>query len=269
MEPPRPLEQIKRETKAAYRAPHLRKNNFARTDQIDILDNVGIGGAYHHDGPYDATLASRNRDKRYAPVEAVKETNMAALRATPHERIQDSLKHHVPLSGTAEVPSGMPDRFGRVLEFEEGDDLMRDADAPGGPYRRYDHITYHPDDLKGKGEPSYTYERDHKTRKHGKSKSMGGSSSSGTNVYEMQPQTAATSSGRESFGGLDSGAKTGPATFTRQRSSSSGALTGRPPNTFSGAGGSGSLGRSASTSKRLSGGFKRTLGSLRRRHNAE
>lgn len=98
---------------------------------------------------------------------------------------------------------------------------------------------------------------------------MGGSSSSGTNVYEMQPRTVATSLGRERVGDLDSGAKSGPATFTRQRSSSSGALTGRPQNTSSGASGSGDVGRSASTSKRLTGGLKRTLGSLRRRHNAE
>lgn len=140
MDPPRPLDQIRRETRAANRAPHLRKQNFARADQIDALDNVGFGGAYHHGGPYDATLASRNRDKRYAPVEAVKETNMMALRATPKERIQDSLRHHVPLHGTAEVPPGMTDAFGRVMDFEEGADLMREPDAPGGAYKRYDHI---------------------------------------------------------------------------------------------------------------------------------
>ncbi|KAH7027436.1 uncharacterized protein B0I36DRAFT_364639 [Microdochium trichocladiopsis] len=269
MAPARPLEQIKRETKAANRAPHLRKQNFTGTDQIDMLDDVGIGGAYHHDGPYDATLASRNRDKRYAPVEAVKETNMAALRATPRERIQDSLKHHVPLSGTAEVPPGMTDRFGRVLDFEEGDDLMRDSDAPGGPYARYEHVPYHPEDLKGKGEPSFTIERDRKARKHAKSKSMG--SANGTNVYEMQPQAGrASASGREQHPGeVGRGAKNGTTPITRQRSSSSGAFPSNSRSSPLGASGSGDLSRRASTSKRLSGGLKRTFGSLRRRHHAE
>ena len=53
----RPLEQIKRDTKAANRSPHLRKKNFTRPDSIDALDS--IGGYYHHDGPFDATIASR------------------------------------------------------------------------------------------------------------------------------------------------------------------------------------------------------------------
>jgi hypothetical protein len=65
MNAPRPLDQIKQATKAANRAHHLRKANQTRPDQIDALDN--IGGVYHHDGPYDATLASRNRDARHAP----------------------------------------------------------------------------------------------------------------------------------------------------------------------------------------------------------
>lgn len=275
MESARPLEQIKRETRAANRAPHLRKKNFTGTDQIDVLDNVGIGGAYHHDGPYDATLASRNRDKRYAPVEAVKETNMEALRATPYERIQDSLKHHVPLHGTAEVPSGMSDGFGRVMEYQEGADLMRETDAPGGPYARYDHVPYHPQDYKGKGEPSFTIERDHKARKHGKSKSTS-SAGHGANVYEMQPRASA--SGRDQhpqqqpfYTDEPAHTKTGSrTTTTRQRSSSSGAFgsSHRAQGSQHNSESSG-LGRSASTSKRLSGGLKRTLGSLRRRHNAD
>ncbi|RYC63095.1 hypothetical protein CHU98_g3103, partial [Xylaria longipes] len=44
MSAPRPLEQIKRETKAANRAPHLRKANQTRPDQIDALDNIAPGG---------------------------------------------------------------------------------------------------------------------------------------------------------------------------------------------------------------------------------
>ncbi|GAW22695.1 hypothetical protein ANO14919_122380 [Xylariales sp. No.14919] len=160
-----PLEQIKRDTKAANRAPHLRKKNQTRPDQIDSLDDIVPGGVYHHDGPYDAALASRNRDPRYAPLAAVREGNLAALRATPAVNIADAVTRHVPLQGTASVPPGHVDFTGNLMDYEEGADLMREPDAPGGAYKRYEHMQYHPDDLKGKGEPSYTIERDLKKGK--------------------------------------------------------------------------------------------------------
>ncbi|KAI5925025.1 hypothetical protein F4810DRAFT_660635 [Camillea tinctor] len=252
----RPLEQIKRDTKAANRAPHLRKKNFVGADPIDVLDNVGIGGAYHHGGPYDATLAQRNRDVRYAPVEAVRESNLEALRATPQEYIQDSLRKHVPLQGTASIPPGMRDHAGRRMNYKEGADLMREADAPGGPYKRYEHVQYHPDDLKGKGEPSYTIERDLKERKraaHKKTQSTNGSvrysNSSRMNEYEMRPSTA----------------KNDGYVSVRNRSHSVGAGSSR----------SSALDvddvsqrhRSGSTGKRISEGFKRRFGSLRGKHD--
>ncbi|KAI2638547.1 hypothetical protein GGS21DRAFT_488639 [Xylaria nigripes] len=160
-----PLQQIRQETKAANRSPHLRKANQPRPDQIDALDNVVPGGLYHHEGPYDAALASRNRDARYAPLAAVREGNRAALKATPAVNIIDALTRHVPLQGTASVPPGEVDYSGNVMQYEEGADLMREADAGGGPYRRYEHVKYKPEDLKGKGEPSFTIERDLKTKK--------------------------------------------------------------------------------------------------------
>ncbi|KAI8628860.1 hypothetical protein F5Y19DRAFT_99007 [Xylariaceae sp. FL1651] len=164
--PPRPLDQIKREAKAAHRSPHLRKANQPRPDQIDALDVVGPGGAYHHDGPYDAALASRNRDERHAPLAAVRETNAEALRATPAANVADAVRRHVPLQGTAAVPPGGVDYDGNVMAYEEGADVQREPEAGGGAYRRYDHVQYHPDDLKGKGEPSYTIERDLKKGKN-------------------------------------------------------------------------------------------------------
>lgn len=140
----RPLEAIRRATKAADRSPHLRKKNIGKTDTVDSLDTTGFGGSYHHGGPYDATLASRNRDKRYAPVEAVKYGNSMALKATPREHVMDSLERHVPLQGTATIPPGERDMSGHIMDYEEGADLMRERDAPGGPYKRWDHIvSYH------------------------------------------------------------------------------------------------------------------------------
>ncbi|EKJ75796.1 hypothetical protein FPSE_03976 [Fusarium pseudograminearum CS3096] len=159
----RPLDILRKEARAADRAPHLRRKQLPMTDTIDALDT--IGGTYHHGGPYDATLASRNRNKKYSPVAAVEESNREALRATPRENIQDSLKKKMPLQGTAVIPSGERDFSGNTINYEEGADLMREPDAMGGAYKRWDGIQYHPDDLKGKGEPSYTYEKDLKEHK--------------------------------------------------------------------------------------------------------
>lgn len=36
---------------------------------------------------------------------------------------------------------------------------MTEENAGGGPYKRWSGIQYHPDDIKGKGEPSYTIEK--------------------------------------------------------------------------------------------------------------
>ncbi|CAM1504567.1 Fc.00g021580.m01.CDS01 [Cosmosporella sp. VM-42] len=226
----RPLEMLKKEARAAERAPHLRRKNIPITDTIDALDT--IGGTYHHGGPYDATLASRNRNKMYSPVAAVHETNMEAIRATPREYLQDSLRRHMPLQGTATIPSGDPDMSGNAIHYEEGADLMREPDATGGPYKRYEHIPYHPDDLKGKGEPSYTYERDLKERKkHRHTQS---------NEYELQsrpPHTRSYSNhGEESHAAYSNSAD---------------------------------IRRSNTTGKRLSDGIKRRFGSIRRKKVTE
>ncbi len=129
-----PLEQIRQDEKAAYRAPHLRKKNFQGADIIDRLDSSGLS-QYHHEGPFDAASLARNRTTKYSPIAAVKDSNEEALRATPRENIVDAITRHRPLEGVANIPPGMPDRFGRVLHYEEGTDLQRDW-LTGGDYRR-------------------------------------------------------------------------------------------------------------------------------------
>jgi hypothetical protein len=139
----RPLAMITRHHKTADRAPHLRTHRRQQpSDTIDTLDISGPvpGVTYHHGGPFDATLKERNRNKKYSPVEAVRGTNMEALRATPAEFGQDSHEKHVPLQGTAVVPPGMKDMAGRTMQYEEGADLMREPDAAGGAYKRWDHV---------------------------------------------------------------------------------------------------------------------------------
>ncbi|KAL6904847.1 hypothetical protein GGI43DRAFT_381244 [Trichoderma evansii] len=159
---PRPLDMIRNDARAAER-PLRHRKRVSDVDMIDALDT--IGGTYHHGGPYDATLISRNLNKKYSPVAAVQDSNMETLRATPREYIIDSLERHLPLQGTATVPSGGMDLSGSRMSYEEGPDLMREPDAPGGPFKRWDYYKYHPDDLKGKGEPSYTFEKDLKAKK--------------------------------------------------------------------------------------------------------
>ncbi|KAJ4315122.1 hypothetical protein N0V94_006116 [Neodidymelliopsis sp. IMI 364377] len=200
-----PLDTIRKETKTAHRAHHLRKKNFQGADIIDRLDKTGVS-RYHHEGPYDAASIARNRDKKYSPVAAVQESNEEALKATPRENIIDSLQRHRPLEGVAIVPPGMADKFGRVYDYEEGTDMQRDP-LNKGDYKRVPGVEYHPDDLKGKGEPSYTIEKqlkDHKrlgdsgtemtSRRH--SKSVGHTEAPGAIPAENPFEAEASGIGR-------------------------------------------------------------------------
>ena len=126
----RPLDIIRKQVRTADRHPHLRKQHFVEPDSIDQLDN--ITGKYHHDGPYDPTLLARNTDFLYSPVEAVAGTTEEALRATPREKVIDSVTRHRPLDGVATVAPGMTDNSGRTFEYEEGTDLMIE-----GNYKRW------------------------------------------------------------------------------------------------------------------------------------
>ena len=111
---------IKRDAKLANRAPHLRKKNHVGPDVIDVLDNIGPG-AYHHEGPYDATLLARNTKPTFSPVEAVRSSNEEALKATPRERIQDSIERHRPLDGVAMIPPGNSPLLVRTSKSKETD----------------------------------------------------------------------------------------------------------------------------------------------------
>ena len=139
----RPLATLAREHRAADRAPHL--HNHRRQQPSDTIDSLDISGpvpgvTYHHGGPFDAATKERNTNKKYAPAEAVKDTTLEALKATPPEFVRDALEKHVPLQGTAVIPPGMKDMSGRTMQYEEGADLMREEDAAGGPYKRWDHV---------------------------------------------------------------------------------------------------------------------------------
>lgn len=153
-----PLDQLAREKAEADKAKHITKKHHVRPDLIDGLDDSGLGH-YHHEGPYDATLFARNNSWKSSPVAAVAGTNEEALKATPHEKVVDSVKGHRPLDGVAAYPPGTTDPNGQMYSYTEGENLMLDENAGGGPYKRWPGIQYHPDDIKGKGEPSYSIEK--------------------------------------------------------------------------------------------------------------
>lgn len=161
-----PLAQLTAESRAADRAPHLRAKHQIGPDTIDTLDNV-TGAAYHHPGPYDATLLARNNTPASSPVAALAESNAETLKATPREKIIDSVHGHRPLDGVATYPPGGTDPNGHVYDYEPGENLMTAGNPAGGAYKRWPGLAYHPDDIKGKGEPSYSIEKALKDHKNG------------------------------------------------------------------------------------------------------
>lgn len=203
----RPLDIIRKDNKLANRAPHLKKKYLPGPDTVDSLDNIGAMGAYHHEGPYDATLLSRNISSQISPVAAARGMNEEALRATPKEIIHDSLHRHRPLDRVGIVPPGGRDLSGRTMDYQEGANLMIED---GGNYKRWPGVTYLPGDVKGKGEPSYSVDQALASHKqHSASRRNRASSSSQThrrvmsdtdNVageYEMTSCVRPASSGHE------------------------------------------------------------------------
>lgn len=104
---------------------YSRNSQLVNPDIIDALDDV-TAYSYHHEGPYDAVRPERNRDSKHSPLDAVKESNEEALRATPRHKIIDSINSHRPLDGTAFYPPGVTDREGHTYNYEEGSNLMND-----------------------------------------------------------------------------------------------------------------------------------------------
>lgn len=108
---------------------------------------------------------------------------------------------------------------------------MVDLAPGGGAYKRWPGVQYHPDDIKGKGEPSYSIEKALKDHKISDEKP-------GEDGIEMKSHQRSTSGG----GAI--------------------ASTGWDD-------GNAQIGRSGSISKRLSGGLKKRFGSLKKKNTVE
>lgn len=215
----------------------MRKHHHIAPDTIDTLDNVGLG-QYHHEGPYDATLLARNNSFSSSPVAAVAGTTTETLKATPHEKIVDSVTSHRPLEGVAVYPPGTTDPEGRTYHYQEGENMMIDLNPGGGPYKRWPGVEYHPDDIKGQGEPAYSIER--RMKQHNLDSKYGVD-----NHFEEEPESIEMQSPTQSQ--------------TRNRAGSKGDAI-----TSSYADNSNSTELGAGRRESLGGKLKRRIGSLRR-----
>ncbi|KAJ5591860.1 uncharacterized protein N7459_002229 [Penicillium hispanicum] len=118
-------------------------SELVNPDIIDRLDDV-TAYSYHHEGPYDAVYPERNRVSHHSPLEAVRESNEEALRATPRDKIVDCLNSHRPLDGTAFFPPGTTDRNGQTYDYEEGFNMMSDS----GNFMRLPGLKFTDEDFK-------------------------------------------------------------------------------------------------------------------------
>ncbi|KAJ5475288.1 hypothetical protein N7539_008354 [Penicillium diatomitis] len=100
-----------------------RRLQYVQPDIIDRLDDASFG-AYHHEGPFDAASPQRNRVSKNSPIEAVKDSIEETLRATPRDKIIDTIESHRPLDGVAYFPPGTTDREGQTYQYEEGSNMM-------------------------------------------------------------------------------------------------------------------------------------------------
>ncbi|KAK2741892.1 hypothetical protein FQN57_005451 [Myotisia sp. PD_48] len=117
----------------------------SQLDVIDRLDAASGGQYYHHEGPFDAASRERNTSSTRGPIFALKASNAEALRATPRDRILDSLLLHRPLDGVASIPPGGVDSDGRVFRYEEGTNMMVED---RGNFRRWPGMKFTDEDLK-------------------------------------------------------------------------------------------------------------------------
>ncbi|KAJ5114492.1 hypothetical protein NUU61_000251 [Penicillium alfredii] len=125
VEPPRRRDSGVPLRRRSMQQKYSRHSQLVHPDIIDQLDNV-TAFSYHHEGPYDAVCPERNLVSQSSPLEAVKESNAEALRATPRDKIVDCINSHRPLDGTAFFPPGTSDPSGQHYDYEEGSNMMND-----------------------------------------------------------------------------------------------------------------------------------------------
>ncbi|KAL2831800.1 hypothetical protein BDW59DRAFT_169625 [Aspergillus cavernicola] len=120
-----------------------RESRLVNPDIIDRLDTAARF-SYHHEGPYDAVYPERNKDSSQSPLDALRESNAEALKATPYHKIADSINRQRPLDGVAYYPPGHTDNEGQTYDYEEGYNMMTDY----GNFARFPGRKFTDDDFK-------------------------------------------------------------------------------------------------------------------------
>jgi hypothetical protein len=146
------------------------------------------------------------------------------------------VEKHRPLDGVAAFASGDMDRNGNTYNYVEGENMMTDGNPAGGAYKQWPGVQYHPDDIKGKGEPSFSIEKALKDAKI----TDNDQKANGVEGIEMK-------------------------THSRNVSGTSNGLVDRSMWDD----GESGMKRTSSVSKRLSGGLKKRFGSIKRGHRHE
>ncbi|KAL4989830.1 hypothetical protein BDW68DRAFT_175585 [Aspergillus falconensis] len=117
--------QHNRGRRRRHSGKNVRRSQLVNPDVIDRMDTAAQF-SYHHEGPYDAVYPERNRISIHSPLDALRESNEEALKATPHHMIVDAIGRRRPLDGVAFYPPGHTDREGQTYDYEEGPNLMAD-----------------------------------------------------------------------------------------------------------------------------------------------
>ncbi|KAL3465304.1 hypothetical protein BJX64DRAFT_285559 [Aspergillus heterothallicus] len=118
-------------------------SQLVNPDIIDRLDTTSRF-SYHHEGPYDAVYPERNRTVDQSPLEALRESNAEALKATPEHKIADAIERHRPLDGVAYYPPGHTDQEGQTYDYQEGYNMMTDY----GNFARFPGLKFTDEDFK-------------------------------------------------------------------------------------------------------------------------
>ncbi|PGH16376.1 hypothetical protein AJ80_05226 [Polytolypa hystricis UAMH7299] len=137
------------EGKQSHRSRRSRRSTQIQPDVIDRLDTTP-GGYYHHEGPFDAASREKNMSKKRSPLYAVRGSTAEALKATPREKIVDSIQKQRPIDGVAFYPPGTTDRNGHTYDYEEGYNMMTED---RGNFRRWPGMKFRDEDFKH--DPAY------------------------------------------------------------------------------------------------------------------
>ncbi|KAL4977733.1 hypothetical protein BDW66DRAFT_131606 [Aspergillus desertorum] len=118
--------QHSRRRRSRRSGQNIRRFQLVNPDVIDRMDTA-VQCSYHHEGPYDVVYPERNRISINSPLDALRESNEEALKATPYHMIADAIDRHRPLDGVAFYPPGYTDREGQTYDYEEGPNMMADC----------------------------------------------------------------------------------------------------------------------------------------------